>query len=169
MTFPAEMRVDYVRVYQRKGQTNIGCNPARFPTSDYIDRHMDAYTSMSLFECSTSIWGSLTHSLIHVNRSEYLVLDKSTGRHHRCGCWILMAKGIISTYLRPSFIPAYDVNELTYLYEKPEWMLMLLCLIMNVNSPIFILSFSWFPLLLPSFRRSTFISYNWTLAVYTYS
>lgn len=48
MTFPAEMRVDYVRVYQRKGQTNIGCNPARFPTSDYIERHMDAYTNPNI-------------------------------------------------------------------------------------------------------------------------
>lgn len=45
MTFPAEMRVDYVRVYQRKGHTNIGCSPDRFPTADYIDKHMDAYTS----------------------------------------------------------------------------------------------------------------------------
>ena len=60
--------MDYVRVYQRKGQTNIGCNPARFPTSDYIDRHMDAYTSMSLLECSTSIWDySLTHSFTSID------------------------------------------------------------------------------------------------------
>ncbi|KAI0090615.1 beta-glucan synthesis-associated [Irpex rosettiformis] len=48
MTFPAEMRVDYVRVYQRKGQTNIGCSPTRFPTADYIDRHMDAYTNPNI-------------------------------------------------------------------------------------------------------------------------
>lgn len=41
------MRVDYVRVYQRKGQTNVGCdgkNGAR-PTRQYIEDHLDAYTS----------------------------------------------------------------------------------------------------------------------------
>ncbi|KIJ60820.1 glycoside hydrolase family 16 protein [Hydnomerulius pinastri MD-312] len=48
MIFPAEMRVDYVRVYQRKGQTNVGCSPPDFPTEDYINRHMDAYMNPNL-------------------------------------------------------------------------------------------------------------------------
>lgn len=48
MEFPAEMLVDYVRVYQRKGQTNIGCDPKGFPTSDYINRHYDSYTNPNL-------------------------------------------------------------------------------------------------------------------------
>lgn len=39
------MQVDYVRVYQRKDQTNVGCNPSRYPTTDYINNHMDAYSS----------------------------------------------------------------------------------------------------------------------------
>ena len=45
MIFPAEMLVDYVRVYQRKGQTNIGCDPPGYPTLDYINRHPDTYGS----------------------------------------------------------------------------------------------------------------------------
>ena len=45
MEFPAEMLIDYVRVYQRKGQTNTGCDPKDFPTANYIANHMDAYTS----------------------------------------------------------------------------------------------------------------------------
>lgn len=48
MVFPATMLVDYVRVYQRKGQTNIGCNPPRYPTTDYINNHMEAYTNPNL-------------------------------------------------------------------------------------------------------------------------
>ncbi|KAG1867668.1 beta-glucan synthesis-associated [Suillus subluteus] len=48
MIFPAEMLVDYVRVYQRKGQTNIGCSPADYPTEDYINRHMDSYMNPNL-------------------------------------------------------------------------------------------------------------------------
>ncbi|KAI6157069.1 glycoside hydrolase family 16 protein [Pisolithus tinctorius] len=48
LSFPAEMRVDYVRVYQRRGETNIGCSPPDFPTEDYIKRHMDSYTNPNL-------------------------------------------------------------------------------------------------------------------------
>jgi beta-glucan synthesis-associated protein KRE6 len=45
MEFPAQMLIDYVRVYQRKGQTNIGCDPKDYPTADYIARHPEAYNS----------------------------------------------------------------------------------------------------------------------------
>lgn len=48
MIFPAEMLVDYVRVYQRKGQTNVGCSPADYPTADYINAHMDSYMNPNL-------------------------------------------------------------------------------------------------------------------------
>ncbi|KAG5728844.1 hypothetical protein E4T56_gene17829, partial [Termitomyces sp. T112] len=44
LLFPAEMLVDYVRVYQRRGQTNVGCSPTEYPTEDYIRGHWDAYT-----------------------------------------------------------------------------------------------------------------------------
>ena len=36
MAFPAEILVEYVRVYQHKGQTNIGCDPPSFPTARII-------------------------------------------------------------------------------------------------------------------------------------
>ena len=45
MIFPAELRFDYVRVYQRKGSTNVGCDPVGYPTMKYIDNHIEAYTS----------------------------------------------------------------------------------------------------------------------------
>ncbi|KAI0300491.1 beta-glucan synthesis-associated [Multifurca ochricompacta] len=48
MTFPTEMLVDYVRVYQRKDSINIGCNPPDYPTMDYIARHPEAYTNPQL-------------------------------------------------------------------------------------------------------------------------
>ncbi len=43
MTFPTEMLVDYVRVYQRKDSVNIGCDPKDYPTMDYISRHAEAF------------------------------------------------------------------------------------------------------------------------------
>ncbi|KAI3480526.1 hypothetical protein L1887_57374 [Cichorium endivia] len=32
LEFPGKMLIDYVRVYQPKGQINIGCDPEDFPT-----------------------------------------------------------------------------------------------------------------------------------------
>lgn len=46
MIFPAEYKVDYIRVYQRTGQTNTGCNPKNYPTADYISNHLEAYSSV---------------------------------------------------------------------------------------------------------------------------
>ena len=49
MTFPAEMIIDYVRVYQRKDSQNIGCDPEDHPTMDYINNHHVAYSSLCRF------------------------------------------------------------------------------------------------------------------------
>ncbi|TFY75995.1 hypothetical protein EWM64_g8017 [Hericium alpestre] len=46
--FPVHMYVDYVRVYQPKGQRNIGCDPADFPTAAYIEQYSEAYTNPNL-------------------------------------------------------------------------------------------------------------------------
>lgn len=51
MMFPTEMLIDYVRVYQRDGYTNIGCDPPGYPTKSYIDAHLEAYTSKELSFC----------------------------------------------------------------------------------------------------------------------
>jgi hypothetical protein len=45
MEFPAYMLIDYVRVYQRSGQINIGCDPVDYPTANYINAHLSDYTS----------------------------------------------------------------------------------------------------------------------------
>jgi hypothetical protein len=72
MTFPAEMLVDYVRVYQREGQTNIGCNPPGYPTTDYISNHPEAYNSLSCSHRGISFM--LAYSLFSC-RSAVVVLD----------------------------------------------------------------------------------------------
>ncbi|KAJ7264010.1 beta-glucan synthesis-associated [Mycena haematopus] len=49
MTFPNQMFVDYIRVYQRDGVTEgATCNPSKYPTSDYINNHLNAYTDANL-------------------------------------------------------------------------------------------------------------------------
>ncbi|KIJ49083.1 glycoside hydrolase family 16 protein [Sphaerobolus stellatus SS14] len=45
LTFPSDFLIDYVRVYQRKGELNVGCSPPDYPTKEYITDHMQAYTS----------------------------------------------------------------------------------------------------------------------------
>jgi len=48
LTFPATMRVDWVRVYQPKNNVQIGCDPPGFPTSAYINEYIEAYTNANL-------------------------------------------------------------------------------------------------------------------------
>ncbi|KAA1084566.1 hypothetical protein PGT21_030862 [Puccinia graminis f. sp. tritici] len=48
LTFPAHMRFDYVRFYQRKGHKNVGCSPKDYPTEKYINDHWDAYQNTNL-------------------------------------------------------------------------------------------------------------------------
>ncbi|KAG8936064.1 hypothetical protein FRC02_004689 [Tulasnella sp. 418] len=43
LTFPALLKFDYVRVYQRKGELNIGCDPEDRPTAQYIQDHLPAF------------------------------------------------------------------------------------------------------------------------------
>lgn len=52
LKFPATMQVDYIRLYQSRSKQNTGCDPPDFPTSDYINRHLEAYTNPNL-----TIWG----------------------------------------------------------------------------------------------------------------
>lgn len=48
MVFPAVMRVDYVRLYQKEGEEMVTCDPPGFETTAYIKKHKRAYTNMNL-------------------------------------------------------------------------------------------------------------------------
>ncbi|KAL5534071.1 hypothetical protein ACEPAG_532 [Sanghuangporus baumii] len=48
LTFPTTMKIDYIRVYQRSDQKNIGCDPPDFPTQAYINQYIEAYTNPNL-------------------------------------------------------------------------------------------------------------------------
>lgn len=48
LTFPAVMKLDYVRVYQKDGQKDrISCDPKDHPTAKYIRDHLDVYSNMN--------------------------------------------------------------------------------------------------------------------------
>lgn len=46
--FPVFMDVDYVRIYQPKDKIKLSCDPYDYPTTDYISRHINAYTNANL-------------------------------------------------------------------------------------------------------------------------
>ncbi|KIJ33317.1 glycoside hydrolase family 16 protein [Sphaerobolus stellatus SS14] len=48
LKFPSQMLIDYIRVYQRNGVTNVGCSPPDYPTSDYINSHINVYMDANL-------------------------------------------------------------------------------------------------------------------------
>ncbi|KAG9122163.1 hypothetical protein FRC07_001588 [Ceratobasidium sp. 392] len=48
LVFPTFMLVDWIRVYQPKDAHNIGCDPPDFPTADYINTFIEAYTNPNM-------------------------------------------------------------------------------------------------------------------------
>jgi len=48
LVFPTVMFIDYVRIYQKPGQTSITCDPPGYPTTEYIANHADAYNNVNL-------------------------------------------------------------------------------------------------------------------------
>ncbi|KAF8609469.1 beta-glucan synthesis-associated [Ceratobasidium sp. AG-I] len=48
LVFPTWMLIDWIRVYQPKDQHNVGCDPPDFPTADYINTYIEAYTNPNL-------------------------------------------------------------------------------------------------------------------------
>lgn len=66
MVFPAVMRVDYVRWYQKKGEENlVTCDPPGFETTKYIKEHIGAYTNVNFTVSSHSRLCSKKTKLIH--------------------------------------------------------------------------------------------------------
>ncbi|KAL4427961.1 hypothetical protein ABPG75_002050 [Micractinium tetrahymenae] len=41
--FPAQYKIDYVRVYQDPEAVNVGCSPPAFPTAQYLACNRDTY------------------------------------------------------------------------------------------------------------------------------
>jgi hypothetical protein len=58
LQFPNHLRIDWIRVYQSPSAINIGCDPANFPTRDYINK----YVFRSIEVCSR-------YSFVQVYRS----------------------------------------------------------------------------------------------------
>ena len=56
LTFPATMKIDYIRVYQDPDNINYGCDPDDFPTEAYINTYVQFIVSDE----------TTTHALINI-------------------------------------------------------------------------------------------------------
>ncbi|RSH80083.1 hypothetical protein EHS25_007285 [Saitozyma podzolica] len=70
LSWPAQLLVDYVRVYQRS-DGKVGCDPADRPTADYISRHMNAYSNPNLTTWEQAGYAMPKNSLIDKKRESY--------------------------------------------------------------------------------------------------
>uniref|UniRef100_A0A060SXX4 ARAD1A15884p n=1 Tax=Blastobotrys adeninivorans TaxID=409370 RepID=A0A060SXX4_BLAAD len=48
LRWPSTMRIDYVRVYQPENNQSVTCDPEGYPTYDYIQDHLNAYSNPNL-------------------------------------------------------------------------------------------------------------------------
>lgn len=61
LIFPAVMRVDYVRWYQKEGEEMVTCDPPGFETTQYIKNHKNAYTNPNFTVCLTHLLSCNCH------------------------------------------------------------------------------------------------------------
>ena len=54
LTFPAEMKVDWVRIYQYEEDMNIGCDPVSHPTNNYINALVTLLSPTSILTISVA-------------------------------------------------------------------------------------------------------------------
>ncbi|GMF04296.1 unnamed protein product [[Candida] boidinii] len=61
--FPVSMNIDYVRVYQPEDEINLTCDPADYPTFDYINNHPAAYKNWNVTHWEKAGYSTPKHKL----------------------------------------------------------------------------------------------------------
>lgn len=65
LSFPVHMNIDYVRVYQDKNKQSVTCDPDDYPTSEYIENHLDAYQNPNHTKWKDAGYETPKNKLIH--------------------------------------------------------------------------------------------------------
>lgn len=65
LEFPATMEIDYVRVYQPPNNKSTTCDPDGYPTKQYIEDHINAYTNPNLTSWSMAGWALPENEIMH--------------------------------------------------------------------------------------------------------
>ncbi len=100
-TLPATMRFDYVRIYQPSGSSSITCDPSGYETTDYISKHINAYTNPN-----KTHWYILKTlpPLLHLANPLLQVPDKS------CLAQEFLRRRLLAYSLRPFNVPVHNDN-----------------------------------------------------------
>jgi len=61
----AKMRIDYIRIYQDPSAISVTCDPPGYPTTDYISKHMEAYTNPNLTHWSQTPYQQPQNALMN--------------------------------------------------------------------------------------------------------
>lgn len=86
VSFPAIMRIDYVRIYQREGEESVTCDPPGWETTEYIKNHAEAYTNPNHTVSTGHMAGILSKILI--------TACTDLGRY-----WVRMAEKFINAWM----------------------------------------------------------------------
>ncbi|KAK5175545.1 beta-glucan synthesis-associated protein [Saxophila tyrrhenica] len=65
LRFPAVLRVDYVRLYQKPGQKSVTCDPPGYQTTEYIRQHPVAYNNPNLTRWDQTGYGWPKNEFMH--------------------------------------------------------------------------------------------------------
>ncbi|RKP32453.1 beta-glucan synthesis-associated [Metschnikowia bicuspidata] len=65
INFPCHMRVSYVRIYQSPKAISMTCDPSDYPTSKYINDHLNAYQNPNLTSWSMAGYKFPRNRLVH--------------------------------------------------------------------------------------------------------
>jgi hypothetical protein len=89
LTFPAHMRIDYIRVYQPKDAVNIGCDPAGAPTQAYINQCVvrSPFVSLLLTRARHRYMEAYTNPNLTTWVDDFKqTIPKSKWVYHQCSC-----------------------------------------------------------------------------------
>jgi hypothetical protein len=78
LEYPATMSVDHVRIWQRPGAINVGCDPPGYPTSQYISCNRDLYMD----EAEKPLWKFAYCENVTSEVSEGCARDKVESHTH---------------------------------------------------------------------------------------
>ena len=65
INFPCHMRVSYVRIYQPPKAISMTCDPSDYPTTQYINDHLNAYMNVNLTSWSMAGYEFPRNKLVH--------------------------------------------------------------------------------------------------------
>lgn len=65
INFPVVFEIDYVRIYQPKGKTQLTCDPTDYPTFEYIEKHRNAYMNPNLTSWEAAGYSFPKNSLVN--------------------------------------------------------------------------------------------------------